>query len=112
MIRVIVTRQAVDRSIRAFSVTGHANFAEAGKDIVCAGVSAITVGTVNAIQELLHVALPAAMRKGKLAVELPQADAIADSFKDVQLLLEAMLVSLQSIKESYGPYIEIQEEFI
>jgi len=35
------------------TVTGHANFATIGKDIVCAGVSAIVTGTLNALHEMV-----------------------------------------------------------
>lgn len=34
-------------------VSGHANFDQVGKDIVCAGVSAIIFGTLNALDNLV-----------------------------------------------------------
>ena len=33
-------------------MTGHANFSEHGSDIVCAGVSALAITTVNSIEKL------------------------------------------------------------
>ena len=33
-------------------MTGHANFAEHGQDIVCAGASAVAFGALNAVDEL------------------------------------------------------------
>ena len=35
--------------IHSFEMTGHADFAEHGKDLVCAGASAVSFGAVNAI---------------------------------------------------------------
>ena len=33
-----------------FSVTGHAGYDESGKDIVCAGVSALVINTINSLE--------------------------------------------------------------
>ncbi|MEI7025248.1 ribosomal-processing cysteine protease Prp [Paenibacillus sp. y28] len=109
MIRVEVRRAAADRSIVSFRVEGHADFAVAGKDIVCAGVSAVTVGTVNAIEALLDIELPCEMENGLLDVSVP-AGIEANRYQQTQLLLESMVVMLQSIQESYGKYIRITEK--
>ena len=34
------------------TVSGHANYAEAGKDIVCAGVSALVQGLIRSVESL------------------------------------------------------------
>jgi len=34
-------------------VSGHSNFDQVGKDIVCAGISAIVFGTLNALDNLV-----------------------------------------------------------
>ena len=38
-------------------LSGHADFAKKGSDIVCAGASAVSFGTVNAIMSLTDVSL-------------------------------------------------------
>ena len=107
MIRVSIKRGR-DRRIERFKVNGHALYDESGKDIVCAGVSAVTVGTVNAIEALTGVQLRTRMKHGLLQADIsPLAD--ADTEGKVQLLLEGMVVMLQSIEQSYGAYIAIQE---
>ena len=53
-----------DESIDRFSIKGHANYAKRGEDIVCAGVSAVTVGTVNSIEALTGVEMDAKMKNG------------------------------------------------
>ncbi|EXX85548.1 ribosomal protein [Paenibacillus darwinianus] len=108
MITVTLTRRSADRAIVAFAVEGHARFAKPGKDIVCAGVSAVTVGTVNAIESLAGLELPAAMRNGWLQSEIPET---GDPAKDdrVQLLLESMVVMLGTISQSYGKYVVMRE---
>ncbi len=111
MINVIIDRRKQDGRIISFRVSGHAGYAEPGKDLVCAGVSTVTVGTVNAIEVLLRIELPARVESGLLEASIPD---IADEAtgERVQLLLESMIVMLRSIQEAYGDvgkFIRIQE---
>lgn len=108
MIRITVERSD-NRSIAAFTVQGHAGFAASGSDIVCAGVSAVTIGAVNAVEALLSVELPAEMEDGWLSVRIPK-QLPADVNDKVQLILESMLVMLRSIQDSYGKYMRIREQ--
>jgi uncharacterized protein YsxB (DUF464 family) len=110
MIRVMIERSAADRTISAFSVSGHADYAEPGKDIVCAAVSAVTVGTVNAVESLLGIALESDMRSGWLCVTIPEGSK-AELNARMQLILESMVVMMMSIQDSYGKYIKIQEKY-
>ncbi|MDQ1912403.1 ribosomal-processing cysteine protease Prp [Paenibacillus sp. GD4] len=106
MIRVAIRRESGGR-IQRFQVDGHAQYDEPGKDIVCAGVSAVTVGTVNAIEALLKVQLKTHMKHGLLKVDIPELE---EPLRDqVQLLLESMVVMLQSIEQSYGAYIALKD---
>lgn len=41
-----------DKTYRGFSVSGHAGYENAGKDIICASVSALVINTVNAVDAL------------------------------------------------------------
>ena len=107
MINISIIRHS-DQSIAAFEVKGHAGYAERGKDIVCAGVSAVTVGTVNAVEALLGVELEAEMAEGFLRVRVPDVED-ASKRGQIQLLLESMLVMLNSIRESYGQFVDIRE---
>ena len=47
MIKIVLTYK--DNKIDALEIKGHANSAEYGKDLVCAAVSAISVGGLNAL---------------------------------------------------------------
>lgn len=109
MIRVVIERCAEDGRITAFTVSGHAEYAKPGKDIVCAGVSAVTVGTVNSVEALTGVQLPNEMRHGLLRVEVPD-DMEQEISTKVQWLLESMVVMLNSIRETYGKYIAMHQQ--
>ncbi|TDF97646.1 ribosomal-processing cysteine protease Prp [Paenibacillus piri] len=108
MIRITIRRKP-NGGIRSFQVKGHALYDQSGKDIVCAGVSAVTVGTVNAVEALLGLELQVETKHGLLYAEV--ADNLDEALETkVQLLLESMVVMLQSIEQSYGAYIAMQEQ--
>ena len=41
--------------IVSFTMSGHALFADHGKDLVCAGASAVSFGTINAVHVLTGI---------------------------------------------------------
>lgn len=110
MIIVTLERNAADRSIVSCKSRGHADFAEHGSDIVCAGVSTILVGTFNAVETLLGIEMAHSMRSGFLKFRVPDSVMTDKDVRDkLQLLLESMLVMLQTIQSKYGDYITIRE---
>ncbi|WP_175639831.1 ribosomal-processing cysteine protease Prp [Metabacillus schmidteae] len=97
--------------ITSFTLSGHAEFDEYGKDLVCAGASAVTFGAVNAVLSLTNIEpqIDQGGEGGFLQVKLPSK--LDQSISDkVQLLLEGMVVSLQTIERDYGQYISVSDE--
>jgi len=107
MIKVTIHQNHLDE-VSSFTVKGHANFANRGEDIVCAGVSAVTFGAVNAIEELTGI-VPSIQQGGEggfLHCDLPK-ELEKETHEKIQLLLKGMIVSLQTIERDYGKYIKI-----
>ena len=107
MIRFKLKRDSHNR-IRSFSLSGHAESGPYGYDLVCAGVSAVSIGTVNAIESLCDVTLIVDMEDegGYLSCAVPDhLDQRTD--ENVQLLLQGMEVSISAIAEEYGKHIQI-----
>ncbi|MEC1720325.1 ribosomal-processing cysteine protease Prp [Schinkia azotoformans] len=111
MIKVIITRRA-DHSIHSFEISGHAESGPHGHDLVCAAVSAVSFGTVNAVYGLCQTKLGIEQGKkgGFLRCVVPD-HLDQDTNRKVQLLLEGMLVSLQTIENDYGKYIQINDNY-
>ncbi|KKO51309.1 ribosomal-processing cysteine protease Prp [Paenibacillus sp. DMB20] len=107
MITVQISRKE-DGRIHGFEVKGHAGYADPGQDIVCAGVSSVTVGTVNSIEALTGTIMETRMKGGFLSAVLPSEEESTNSGQ-VQLLLESMVLMLQGIADSYREYIQIKE---
>jgi len=90
-----------------FCVSGHAGYARAGKDIVCAAVSVLTENTVNSIEALTEdrpEQFAVNEKEGFLYFRLKQVS------RESALLLDSMVLCLQSIAEEYGKFLEIQFE--
>lgn len=105
MISITINRSESE-SIQSFIISGHAFFADRGKDIVCAGASAVSVGAINAVHALTGVAPEIEQGDGFLRCVVP--DKLPEDINEkVQLLLEGMVVSLRTIEEEYGEHIKI-----
>lgn len=109
MIQVTVYR--MENKITAIEMSGHANSGPYGYDLVCAGASAVSFGSLNAVMELcnLDLDIEQGSEGGYLYVTIPKE---LDSLKSdrAQLLLEAMLISLRTIELQYSQFIRINEE--
>ncbi|MDX8289989.1 ribosomal-processing cysteine protease Prp [Metabacillus indicus] len=107
MIQAVINRSS-SGLIESFTLSGHADFDVHGKDIVCAGASAVVFGAVNAVHKLTGITpiVEQGGDGGYLSFQLPQ-DLEQEAAGKAQLLLEGMLVSLQSIELSYGHFIHI-----
>lgn len=94
--------------IQSFTMKGHAGFDESGKDLVCAGASAVSFGAINAVQALTGITPHIELGEdgGLLYCKVPDG-LPEDKRSQIQLLLEGMVVSLQTIEEGHGQYIKI-----
>lgn len=108
MITILIERQ--NEQIIAFTVSGHAKSGPYGFDLVCAGVSAITFGSVNAIHQLCQIDLLIEQQDegGYLNVALPEKVS-HEKLDQAQLLLEGMIVSLKTIEREYNKFISIED---
>ena len=76
---------------------GHAGFASAGKDIVCASISVLIINTLNAIEKFAGERVEVKTDDGVIECHFP--DEVNDKTK---LLLDTMLLGLQDIEKNYG----------
>lgn len=93
--------------IRGFEVSGHAGYEAKGQDIVCAGVSALTQTALLGLEKFVpgHYQYEIC-QEGYLKCRL-DTDIDNQKLKDAQVILETMLLGLESIQEQYGDYIVI-----
>src|SRR5439155_20345774 len=85
-------------------IKDHANYAQKGKDIVCAAISAITNGTVNFLQLHYKNDCQISYQPAEISIYLPNDN------PDCQLCLRLMLYQLENIANSYPDYLKIVKE--
>ncbi|MDW0118095.1 ribosomal-processing cysteine protease Prp [Sporosarcina thermotolerans] len=104
MIKIIIDEKQSGR-ISSFEMKGHADFAEHGKDLVCAGASAVSFGAVNAVIALTGITpdIEQGSDGGYLKVVFPETE----KDDEIQLIVRAMIVSLQTIEQDYGQHIKL-----
>ena len=101
---VTVTVKALHSQIHTVEISGHADFAEHGQDLVCAGVSSISVGILNALEELAEGECSLQMDSGFISIHV-----LNRHNETIQLILKVMLIQFQTMAETYKKYIQIQK---
>ena len=97
MIKINIYQE--ENFINKVIINGHANSDEYGKDLVCAGVSSIVTGTINAINEL----------KGKVDYDINEGFSEINFAKDneSQTIAKTMIIQLKTIEESNKKNVKI-----
>ncbi len=85
-------------------ITGHANYADYGKDIVCASVSSIVITSINACLRIDNNSILYKEEKDKLTID------INSNNKNILLIIENMIEMLKSLALTYKENIKIIEE--
>ena len=103
MINIEIVRNS-DQAMVGFSVTGHANTAPHGQDIVCAGISALTQTAVLGLDRQLNKKVHIEIASGNLKMNLlDKPDALTDA------ILETMLIGLTEIGNLNSRSVRILE---
>ena len=87
-------------------VIGHADYADYGKDIVCASASAIVITSINACLRINKESIKYKEEKDKLTIDIISKD------KDVLLIIENMMSMLEELAKTYQKNIKIIKEEI
>lgn len=109
MIRATFYSDNNDRFV-AYEITGHAEAGPYGSDIVCAAVSAVSIGTSNNLERLLALTPEIESDNengGSLKVSLAHLAKEDIQNPLTQLLLSNLYYNLQDISEQYTDYITI-----
>jgi len=100
--------QNSDKQIDSFLIKGHADSGPYGQDLVCAAVSAVTIGTINNLEKLTQAVPQIVMDEvngGHLGCQFSKAIS-----HDTALLLDNLFWILKDIEGSYPKNIEVQEQ--
>ncbi|MBE6128466.1 MAG: ribosomal-processing cysteine protease Prp [Erysipelotrichaceae bacterium] len=85
----------------AVTVSGHAESADYGQDLVCAGVSSIAFGLCNALSDLAGLETIQAANN-MISIRCEEQNDL------VQVILETGIIQFRTVAMSYADYIDIQ----
>lgn len=89
-----------------FYAEGHADYAERGKDIVCAAVSALTLTLYNSLMELSDVPVVekqnACQKKPNLLIPYPS--------DKTDLLISQYKIGIEGVQEAFPNYVTLHLE--
>ncbi len=106
MIEVVFYTDAREK-IRGFLVRGHAGYAPAGRDIVCAGVSALVQTAVRGLEEYLSQPPEVRRKRGLLRVFLPCSLGEEDAER-AAVILGTLELGLREIACLYKKHVRVR----
>ncbi len=100
MIKIKVSKEG--NNYQNIIITGHANYAEYGKDIVCAAVSATVLTTINGIIAIDDSILDVEQKQDKMIINIKKENEIS------QILIDNMINCLNELVIEYPKNIKIE----
>ncbi|MBQ0036189.1 MAG: ribosomal-processing cysteine protease Prp [Firmicutes bacterium] len=98
-----VTYEVKDDSYTSLTVSGHAKSDEYGKDLICASVSSIMFGFMNAL-DMLDEDIEIKQLTNKITINNHSSSEM------VQDYFELVMVQLKTIEESYRDFIKVERK--
>jgi uncharacterized protein YsxB (DUF464 family) len=102
VLKVTFYRDSHDRLSRIFA-DGHAGWADAGEDIVCAGASAILQSALLGLAEHAGIAVNAGRDAGRLDLRWPEADRGRD---DVRAIVETARLAIEHLALQFPDHVQ------
>lgn len=102
MIKVVLSYS--NQLIKEIVISGHANSATKGQDLVCAGVSSISIGMLNAIEHIANNQCELSVAEGFVKIS------VKENSNQLSVLLHALVIQLETIQNSYQKYIKITKQ--
>ena len=95
MIAVSVRKDGIE-------ISGHANYAEAGKDIVCAGVTALTQTLIMSMEDLTRDEIEYGILTGKVDIHYRNLS------EEGKLLVDSFFIGVCAIADEFPDYVRMK----
>lgn len=84
------------------TVEGHAGYAEAGKDIICAAVSILVQNLIKSIEDLTEEEIQYELGSGRVDIKYGNLS------EQGKLLVDSFFIGVCAVANAYGPeYVQI-----
>ena len=97
---------------KTFTISGHAYYADEGLDIVCAGISATVITSLNLLMKLLKgkFSFTEKQEEGFMNFEITSNDIDLNTREFVDLVVSNLYESLNEISETYPNHLKVKIE--
>lgn len=101
MIKVIIYKNS-NSDTKGFNISGHADYADSGNDIVCSAVSALAITTVNSLEKLCDddFHFEANQKNGDMRLTFDNSLS-----HDAGLIMHVFEIGITDISKSYSDFI-------
>lgn len=99
---MVKAKYTIEENTHTLVVLGHANYAEYGRDIVCAGVSAIVQALIGWIEENYYKArcISVDPKEGEVIIS-------CEGGEDIAAIFNMASIGLEQIADCYPDYVQI-----
>lgn len=107
MIEVILKTR--DNKLLGFEVSGHAEFEDTGKDIVCSAVSMLTINSINTLEEVLKLKneIKYSDEENLITLDINTKTLDESKLHDTQVVLRGFELGITSILREYQDFVEL-----
>ncbi|NBG88944.1 ribosomal-processing cysteine protease Prp [Isachenkonia alkalipeptolytica] len=106
MVKVKIKKN--NERIYYFEITGHANAAKYGEDIVCSAISVLGQTCIIGLIEVANIDINYRIETGFLTCEIP-SNLSATKAREVDIIVNTMYLGMKSVQHSYSEFMEINE---
>lgn len=92
---------AVSVRLDGITIDGHAGYAEAGKDIVCAGVTALTENMIDSIESLTKDEIQYEISPGRVDIHYKNLSEYG------KLLVDSFFLGICDIEQDFPEHVKI-----
>lgn len=108
MIKITIFRDVQGR-VNGYEVKGHANYADAGEDIVCAAISALSLTGMMAGEKIACISPEHHPQNGHLVFFDP-GNLEHNRQKDLRIILETIAIGMYQTAKNYPGTVSITDE--
>ena len=83
-------------------ISGHANYAEVGKDIVCAGVTALTQALIRSLEHLTGDEIEYEISSGRADIHYRNLS------EEGKLLVDSFFIGVCQIADEFPEYVRVE----
>lgn len=94
---------AADGQCCGYEILGHAGFAKAGQDIVCAALSFLSITCANALESVAGIVPGITQAEGRLQVVVPPSK----SNHDARVIFRLFCQGARDLQQSYPDHVRV-----